>query len=55
MKRGDFLKILKERGVVFYAHGSNHIHKDTGKKIPIPRHSEIKNSTVAGILKEIPK
>jgi hypothetical protein len=40
MKRNDFLKILKERGVVFYMHGSNHdiyIHKDTGKKNSHPK------------------
>jgi predicted RNA binding protein YcfA (HicA-like mRNA interferase family) len=57
MKRNDFIKILKARGVVFYGHGANHdlfIHQNTGKKIPVPRHGEIKNKTVAGILKEVP-
>jgi predicted RNA binding protein YcfA (HicA-like mRNA interferase family) len=56
MKRNEFIKILKEKGVIFHSHGANHdlfIHH-TGKKIPIPRHNEIKNKTVAGILKEIP-
>jgi predicted RNA binding protein YcfA (HicA-like mRNA interferase family) len=58
MKRNQFIKILNEKGVVFYRHGSNHdlfIHQNTGKKIPVPRHSEIKNKTVEGILREIPE
>jgi predicted RNA binding protein YcfA (HicA-like mRNA interferase family) len=57
MKRNDFVKILKAQGVVFHKHGANHdlfVHQNTGKKIPIPRHNEIKNKTVADILKEIP-
>jgi predicted RNA binding protein YcfA (HicA-like mRNA interferase family) len=57
MKRNDFVKLLKDRGVVFHTHGSKHdifIHQSTGKKIPIPRHGEIKNKTVTDILKEIP-
>jgi predicted RNA binding protein YcfA (HicA-like mRNA interferase family) len=57
VKRNDFINILKDKGVVFFKHGSKHdifIHKDTGKKIPIPRHVEIKNTTVSEILKEIP-
>jgi hypothetical protein len=31
------------------------IHKKSGKRIPIPRHSEIENKLVKDILKEIPK
>ena len=57
MKRDDFLKILNKSGVVFFRHGANHdiyIHEKTGKKIPVPRHSEIKNVAVINILKEIP-
>jgi hypothetical protein len=41
----------------FYSHGANHdiyIHQETGRKIPIPRHTEIKNTTATKILKEIP-
>jgi predicted RNA binding protein YcfA (HicA-like mRNA interferase family) len=56
MKRNDFLKILKEKGIIFFKHGTNHdifLHQKTGKKIPIPRHTEIKNTTVLRILKEI--
>ncbi|MDR1047380.1 MAG: type II toxin-antitoxin system HicA family toxin [Treponema sp.] len=57
MKRNAFIKILNEKGVFFHQNGANHdifIHKTTGKKIPVPRHTEIKNTTVRGILKEIP-
>jgi predicted RNA binding protein YcfA (HicA-like mRNA interferase family) len=58
MKRAEFVKILNKKGVVFSSHGSRHdifIHQKIGKKIPIPRHTEIKNRTVEGILKEIPE
>jgi predicted RNA binding protein YcfA (HicA-like mRNA interferase family) len=58
MKREEFIKILREKGVVFFRHGSKHdifVHQATGKKIPVPRHAEIKETTVrAIILKEIP-
>jgi predicted RNA binding protein YcfA (HicA-like mRNA interferase family) len=50
--------MLAENGVVFYHNGSNHdiyIHIESGKKIPIPRHTEIENKLVKEILKEIPK
>jgi hypothetical protein len=30
-------------------------HKETGKKIPVPRHSEFSNEFLKDILKEIPK
>jgi predicted RNA binding protein YcfA (HicA-like mRNA interferase family) len=58
MKRNDFLNILQRSGVNFYRHGSNHdiyIHEKSGKKIPVPRHGEIKNQVVINILKEIPQ
>jgi predicted RNA binding protein YcfA (HicA-like mRNA interferase family) len=57
VKRNEFIKLLNARGVVFHSHGAKHdifIHRRTGKKIPIPRHGEIKNKTVTDILKEIP-
>jgi predicted RNA binding protein YcfA (HicA-like mRNA interferase family) len=57
VKRTDFIKILKDKGVIFYKHGAKHdifIHQNSGKKIPIPRHGEMKNKTVTDILKEIP-
>ena len=56
MKRSDLLKILAEKNVVFFRHGSGHdiyINENTGKKISIPRHTEIGNKMVKVILKEI--
>jgi predicted RNA binding protein YcfA (HicA-like mRNA interferase family) len=57
MKKNDFVRLLAENGVFFDRQGKRHeifIHGKTGKKIPVPRHSEIKESTVRAILKEIP-
>jgi predicted RNA binding protein YcfA (HicA-like mRNA interferase family) len=57
MKRNAFVKILNGKGVYFLHNGSNHdifIHKATGKKIPVPRHTEIENKLARAILKEIP-
>ena len=41
----------------FHKHGSKHdiyIHTASGKKIAIPRHSEIRNKFLNLVLKEIP-
>jgi len=35
--------------------GMIYIHKTTGKKVAIPRHSEIKNKFIKNVLKEITK
>jgi predicted RNA binding protein YcfA (HicA-like mRNA interferase family) len=56
MKRNDFLKILARHNVVFFRSGSKHdIYRQStsGKKVSIPRHSEIDNLLVKAILKEI--
>jgi predicted RNA binding protein YcfA (HicA-like mRNA interferase family) len=56
MKRGDFLLLLEQFGIVFYRNGAKHdiyVHKITGKKVAVPRHKEIKNNFVKKILKEI--
>jgi predicted RNA binding protein YcfA (HicA-like mRNA interferase family) len=58
VNRNAFIKILAEKGVFFDHHGSRHdifIHQATGKKIPIPRHSEMKNKFLKRILDEIPR
>jgi len=58
MNRNEFLKILKERGLVFHKNGSQHdiyIHIASGKKIAIPRHREMQNKFLKLILKEIPR
>ena len=57
MKRRAFLKILELNGVFFDHHGSRHdiyIHRETGKKIPVPRHSEFSNEFLKDVLKQIP-
>jgi predicted RNA binding protein YcfA (HicA-like mRNA interferase family) len=58
MNRNDFIHILEKCGLEFYRHGSRHdiyIQKSTGKKVAIPRHSEIKNKFLKKILNEITK
>ena len=58
MKRNAFIKILEENGVVFFRHGSEHdiyIKNKTGKKVSVPRHSEIENNLAKLILKELNK
>jgi len=56
MKRNDFIKMLANKGVFFFCSGAKHdIYRQstTGKKVSIPRHSEIDNILVKDILKEI--
>ena len=56
MKRSEFIKILSENGVAFFRSGSKHdIYRQstTGKKVSVPRHSEIDNILIKEILKEI--
>ena len=58
MNRKDFISFLEQYGLQFYRHGSKHdiyIHRITGKKIAVPRHTEIKNKFLKKILNEITK
>jgi len=58
MNRNDFIQFLEQYGLEFYRHGSRHdiyMHKVTGKKIAVPRHTEIKNKFLKNVLKEITK
>jgi predicted RNA binding protein YcfA (HicA-like mRNA interferase family) len=58
MNRRAFVKMLELNGVHFDHHGTRHDiykHKETGKIIPVPRHSEFSNEFLKDILKEIPK
>ena len=58
MNRNDFIHFLEQYGLEFHRHGSKHdiyIHKITGKKVAVPRHSEIKNKFFKKILGEITK
>jgi len=58
MNRNDFIRFLEQYGLEFFRHGSRHdiyIHKATGKKVAVPRHTEIKNKLLKKVLKEISK
>jgi len=58
MNRRAFIRILELNGVCFDHHGTKHDiykHKETGKMIPVPRHSEFSNEFLKDILKEIPR
>jgi predicted RNA binding protein YcfA (HicA-like mRNA interferase family) len=56
MKRKDLLKKILSLGCVLVRHGGRHdlyINPKTGKKQPIPRHSEIDANLAKHILKEL--
>ena len=56
MNRKDFIHFLEQYGFVFFRHGAKHdiyIHKTTGKKTAVPRHSEIKNKLLKKIISEL--
>jgi len=58
MNHRTFIKMLKLNGVYFDHHGTKHDiykHKETGKTIPVPLHSEFSNEFLKDVLKEIPK
>jgi mRNA interferase HicA len=47
VKRGEFVRSLVRRGCYLLRHGSRHdiyANSRTGRKAPVPRHSEIKDS-----------
>ena len=47
MKRRAFLKELTQEGCKFHRHGGRHdlyINPANGRKAPVPRHSELRNS-----------
>lgn len=56
MKRGALLKELRRAGCALHRHGKKHdlyINPATGKKAPVPRHTEIKNSLAELIRKQL--
>ena len=58
MNRKAFIKMLELNGVYFERHGARHDiykHRETGKIIPVPRHSEFSNVFLKDVLKEIPQ
>ena len=56
MKRREFIKVLTRAGCILVRHGKKHdIYKNTknGRRAPVPRHSEIKNTLCELIKKQL--
>ncbi len=56
MKRKEFIKELVKAGCYLKRHGSKHdiyINPKNGRKAPVPRHAEIKNTLVELIKKQL--
>jgi len=56
LKRKAFLKELARAGCQLHRHGGRHdlyIHPSTGRKAPVPRHAEIKDSLCELIRKQL--
>ena len=56
MKRHELLAKLKKEGCKFLEHGSRHdlyINPANGRKAPIPRHGEIKNTLCMLIFRQL--
>jgi len=56
VKRKDFIKELIKAGCYLKRHGSKHdiyVNPRNGKKAPIPRHTEIKNTLCELIRKQL--
>jgi predicted RNA binding protein YcfA (HicA-like mRNA interferase family) len=56
MKRTKLIKELEKSGCILLRHGSRHdiyLNPSTGKKQPVPRHSEIDDHLVKHIKKHL--
>jgi predicted RNA binding protein YcfA (HicA-like mRNA interferase family) len=56
VKRGDLIRELAKHGCALSRHGGRHdVYWDprSGKKAPVPRHSEIDNTLVKEIKKQL--
>ncbi len=56
MKRQEFIRELERAGCVLHRHGAKHdMYQNlaNGKKAPVPRHTEIKNSLCRLIRKQL--
>ncbi len=56
MKRKEFIKELVEAGCYLKRHGSKHdiyVNPKNGRKAPVPRHGEIKNTLCELIRKQL--
>ncbi len=56
MKREELIRELSRQGCVLKCHGKKHdiyLNPENGKKAPVPRHSEIKNTLTFLIKKQL--
>lgn len=56
MKRRDLIRELVNAGCYLKRHGSSHdiyVNPNNGKKTPVPRHSEIKESLASLIRRQL--
>jgi mRNA interferase HicA len=56
LKRRDLDRELRDAGCVLKRHGSGHdifLNPENGRKVPVPRHAEIKETLVAQIRKQL--
>jgi predicted RNA binding protein YcfA (HicA-like mRNA interferase family) len=56
LKRAAFLRELAQKGCVLYRHGGRHdlyLNQRNGRKAPVPRHNEIRNSLCRLIRKQL--
>lgn len=56
MKRKEFIRQLKKEGCILLRPGARHdiyMNPSTGKRQPVPRHTEIDNSLVKHIKKHL--
>jgi len=56
MKRADLIRLLVKQQCHLYRHGANHdiyLNPRNGRKSPVPRHSEIKDSLAKLIFKQL--
>lgn len=56
MKRGKLVRELRRAGCELHRHGKKHdlfINPSNGRKAPVPRHNEIKNTLAELIRKQL--
>lgn len=56
MKRRELIRLLLKHQCVLHRHGGNHdiyINAGNGRKAPIPRHTEIPDTLIKLILKQL--
>jgi len=56
VKRAAFLRELARKGCVLHRHGGRHdlyLNPGNGRKAPVPRHSEIKESLCRAIRRQL--